>query len=219
MSDRQSHVIRVGDMQVRRRKSFATTRGQSPDKSEISFSERLLRDCALCTAAMLCVMGLGNTDQPVAAMAVQRLSQVATTDLETEEILGQLQFVQNLFPESVQVFWSDSATSAQLHPPVASQEVRHVWAISEPWTEYAGAQSVCASESGEVMSVTPMNDGTFCVRIRHDETLESLYSQLSECSVQEGDWLAQGDQLGYAADALLFEVRKDGRDIDPQALM
>lgn len=218
MNDHPSHVIRVGDMQVKRRKPGAAYEtNEKPKGGAFSFSERLLRDCALCTAAMLCVMGLGNAQQPSAVMASQRLSQVVTTDLETEEILGQLQFVHHLLPQSVQVFWADSPGTVAIRAP-SEGEVRHVWAISEPWTEYAGGESVHACASGEVMCVTPMDDGTFAVRIRHDDSLESIYSQLSECMVKEGDWIEAGGQLGHAADGLLFEIRKDGRAISPETL-
>lgn len=68
------------------------------------------------------------------------------------------------------------------------------------------------------MSITPMDDGTYSMRIRHEGELESLYSQLSACMVQEGENVAQGQVLGKA-EQLLFEVRKEGRAIDPEALM
>lgn len=215
------HVIRVGDMQVRKRRTNMTVQGQHAYKEEgraVSFSERLLRDCALCTAAMLCVLGLSNTQQPVAAMAAQHLSQVATTDMESEEILGQLQFVHRLFPESVQVFWSDVNEAVQIAAPTQAEMV-HVWAAAEPWIGYDGGSAVLACKAGEVMSVTPMNDGTFSLRIRHDDSIESLYSQLSECAVREGDSVAQGEDVGYCEKELLFEVRRDGRGIDPEVLM
>ena len=221
MGEKQAHVIRVGSMQVQRRKICTRNGGTikaTAMEGGVSFSERLLRDCALCTAALLCVMGMNNATHPVASMTAQRLSQVATTDIETEEILGQLQFVQNLFPESVQVFWTDSDSKTMIHAP-SQGDIRHVWAIAEPWTEYAGAQMVQACGDGEVMSVTPWGDGTFSVRIRHSDALESMYSQLTECVVSEGEWLDQGSALGYVEEGLLFEMRKDGRDIDPQSLM
>ena len=48
--------------------------------------------------------------------------------------------------------------------------------------------------------------------------MESLYSQLNACVVQEGENVMQGQVLGKA-EQLLFEVRKEGRAIDPEALM
>ena len=55
------HVIHVGSMQARERAtsmrsdSVYTQKGRKADKRSVSFSERLLRDCALCTAMMLCI--------------------------------------------------------------------------------------------------------------------------------------------------------------------
>ena len=42
------------------------------------------------------------------------------------------------------------------------------------------------------MSITPMDDGTYSMRIRHEGELESLYSQLNACMVQEGENVMQG---------------------------
>lgn len=219
------HVIRVGDMQTRARTISAPQKNSSMHRREtrlathegVSFAERLLRDCALCTAAMLCILGLGNTDQPVAAMTAQRLSEVATTDLETDEILGQLKFVHNLFPESVQVFWSSTDGMQRIGVP-SQAEVVHTWVAAEPWIGYEGDQKVFSCAAGEVMNVTPMEDGTYALRIRHDNELESIYSQLSACLVREGETIEQGAMLG-SAQQLLFEVRKEGREIDPGTLM
>lgn len=217
------HVIHVGSMQARERAtslrtcSVHTQKRRKVDKKSVSFAERLLRDCALCTAMMLCILGLGNSDQPVAAMTAQRLSQVATTDLETDEILGQLKFVYNLFPESVQVFWNTSDTTQRIGAP-SQAKIIHAWAVAEPWVAYAESEEIFACDAGEVMSITPMDDGTYSMRIRHEGELESLYSQLSACMVREGETVAQGQVLGKA-EQLLFEVRKEGRAIDPEALM
>ena len=217
------HVIHVGSMQARERAtsmrsgSVYTQKGRKADKRSVSFAERLLRDCALCTAMMLCILGLGNSDQPVASITAQRLSQVATTDLETDEILGQLKFVYNLFPDSVQVFWNTSDTMQRIGAP-SQAKILHTWAVSEPWVAYAESEEIFACDAGEVMSITPMDDGTYSMRILHEGELESLYSQLNACVVQEGENVMQGQVLGKA-EQLLFEVRKEGRAIDPEALM
>lgn len=229
MSEKGKHVIHVGTMRVRNRATGATgeagthrpltqAEAAAEERGGVTFGERLLRDCALCTALMLCVLSLSNVDQPVAAMTAQRLSQVATTDFESDEILGRLQFVHNLLPESVQVFWSDPAPSGSISAP-CSAEVVHVWNETEPWLEYAWNQEVLACEDGEVMSVTPMDDGTYTLRIRHQEELETIYAQLSTCAVQEGDVLTSGQMVGKAGGQLLFEARRQGKTINPTELM
>jgi hypothetical protein len=224
--DNKKHVIHVGNMRVRNRKDRVAL-VQTDDaphrvqpQNAMSFSERLLRDCALCTALMLCVLGMKNVDQPVAAMTAQRLSEVVTTDFESDEILGRLQFVHALLPESVQVFWNTAPASESMPISAPSEaELVHAWASGEPWMEYAGGQAVFACETGEVMSVTRMDDGTYSLRIRHENELESLYGQLSECLVQEGSVIARGERLGSTEKPLLFEVRREGGWIDPAELM
>ena len=49
----------------------------------------------------------------------------------------------------------------------------------------------------------------------HGGGLETLYANLSVASVQSGDAVARGQQLGTGSDSLYFELRSAGEPVDP----
>lgn len=224
MREKNRHVIRITNMSVREKRhttgasrpAQTTSRGSN---GGITFSERLLRDCAVCTALMLCVLSLGNIDQPVASMSAQRLSEVVTTDFSPDEVLGKLQFVQNLLPESVLVFWNDTQSITDVFSYPCMSSVVHSWSESEPWIEYACHDTVSAAQKAEVMSVTRLDDDSYTVRLLHDNDTETIYSGLSSCFVAERDLIEVSQSLGLASGALQFEMRRHGQTLDPTDLL
>lgn len=64
------------------------------------------------------------------------------------------------------------------------------------------------------------------VIIRHDNGLETYYAHLSERSVQSGDWVIAGQQIGLGGNTgrstgphLHFEVRYKGQSFDPERII
>lgn len=64
------------------------------------------------------------------------------------------------------------------------------------------------------------------VIIRHNNGLETYYAHLSERSVQSGDWVIAGQQIGLGGNTgrstgphLHFEVRYKGRSFDPERII
>ncbi len=231
MAQRDPHTIRVTSTNVRERQRAApptllTSRHAkpprrprfSPKQSEaFRIGERLLRDSALCAAVVLCVLALGNVQQPWAQAVSSTMRDAVTMDLD--ESLGKLQFVRNLLPESALVFW-DSGSAQPSYQLPASGSVTHAWKQSEPWLEYAcEAQSVVAAAAGEVMTITQGDEGHYLLRIRHEGGTETLYGDLVACIVQEGDSLQSGQILGTVEDTFFFEARKDGRALNPTSLI
>ena len=78
-------------------------------------------------------------------------------------------------------------------------------------------RDVRASADGEVMSIAHGMEEERIVRIRHDDRTETLYGNLKNCHVQEGDQLCAGDVFAELMEGkpLAFELRVDGRSIDP----
>lgn len=233
MPERETHTIRVTSMNIRSRQRAAPPllvgnkrpeharykRSQPSSRSPEIFhiGERLLRDCALCTAAVLCVLALGNVQQPWAQSVSSTVRDAVTMDLD--ESLGRLQFVQNILPESALVFWNVGNEQENLQIP-ASGRVIHAWKQTEPWIEYAcEAQSVVCAASGEVMSITQGTGDAYMIRIRHETGTETLYGELVNCIVREGDTLQAGQIIGTVADSFFFEARRDGRAINPTNLL
>lgn len=64
------------------------------------------------------------------------------------------------------------------------------------------------------------------VIIRHNNGLETFYAHLSERSVQSGDWVVAGEQIGLGGNTgrstgphLHFEVRYQGQSFDPERII
>lgn len=224
---REPHTIRVSSMHVRERHRAAPplaliSKRQEPNRrarftsrqtEAFRMGERLLRDCALCAAAVLCVLALGNIQQPWAQSVSSTVRDAVT--MELDESLGRLQFVRNLLPESALVFWNVGGEQANYQMPAAGRVV-HAWKQTEPWIEYAcEAQSVVSAAAGEVMAITQGEGDSYMVRVRHQDDTETLYGDLVTCIVREGDALEAGQILGAVEDSFFFEARRDGRAFNP----
>lgn len=233
---REPRIIRVSSAQVRdrqrasapsgiagKRPAFRRSPGSSrpnatPRRTEaFKMGERLLRDCALCAAIVLCVLAVGNIRQPWAQSVSSTVRDAVTMDLD--ESLGRLQFVRNLLPESALVFWNaDDGRGSYLLP--ATGQVAHAWKQAEPWIEYdCEAQSVVSVAAGEVMAVTQGDSAAYMVRMRHDDGTETLYGDLVTCIVREGDALEAGQIVGAVQDRFFFEARRDGRSFNPTDML
>lgn len=174
----------------------------------LGFGERMLRNTAVCVAMLLCVLAAQSLNVVGATNATSLLSQVVSMDLS--ESLGSLKFVSNLIPESVAVFWN---LGSERHALPTDAEVTHAFHAQEPWVGY-GAGEVCATAAGEVMSVSVNPLGKSVVRIRHASGMETLYGNLVQVSIKEGDWVETGTKVG-AAKELQYELRGEGRAMDP----
>lgn len=101
------------------------------------------------------------------------------------------------------------------------------------WTTHRGIDISCANGAevhcpwnGKVEEIYEDDSLGITVRVSHSDGLESLYSNLrTGCPVKAGQRLNAGDLIGYVGETavaecgdgahLHFEVRKDGRSVDP----
>jgi stage II sporulation protein Q len=200
---------------VKRAAATASDKYKS-DMRPLSFGERMLRNTAVCVAILLCVLAVKTIDTPITSAVSAELREWVTMDID--ESLGSLKFVQNILPDAALVFWHIGSADTYLEP--SQLTLSHSWNESEPYLTYAGdkQQQVLASQSGEVMSVVPSSDGTSTVRIRHADGLESVYQNMASCTVREGDSVTEKQVIG-AASTLYFEIRGEGRSMNPVPLM
>lgn len=186
------------------------------DMKPLGFGERMLRNTAVCVAILLCVLAVKTIDTPITAAVSAELREWVTMDID--ESLGSLKFVQNILPDAALVFWHIGSTDTYLEP--STMALSHSWNESEPYLTYAGdkQQEIIAAQAGEVMSVTPSADGTSTVRIRHADGLETVYQNMASLTVREGDAVTERQVIG-AASTLYFEIRGEGRSMNPVPLM
>jgi len=140
--------------------------------------------------------------------------------MKWDENVGRLSFVSDLLPAEIRAVWSE-VPAVQVMAPITG-ETLHAWSEQEPYLELQGAVSdVRAAAAGEVMSIAHGLEEERIVRIRHADDSETLYGNLETCFVEVGDWVETGEIFAalIPGEPLAFELRVDGRSIDPQNQM
>ncbi len=179
-----------------------------------TFSERLMRNSAIACAVLLAVLALGNVRQPWAQKASEGVRRALTMRINLDDSLGELTFVRSLMPESALVFLNVSGGDRMARPMDGA--VTHAWSPMQPWTLFEGAsQPVRCAGPGTVTAVSPLSGGLYGVLVDHGEGLESVYANLSDVSVRQGDRVNKGDALGVSGEGLYFELRQGGESVDP----
>ncbi|NLV58032.1 MAG: M23 family metallopeptidase [Clostridiales bacterium] len=177
--------------------------------------DNLLRNVAVVGAIVLVVIAVRNTEGTPTQSVFAALQ--SSMNMEWDESLGKLSFVSNLLPGSVQGVWNEAENIQVLAP--SNGELVHAWSPEEPYIELQGiVRDVRAAANGEIMSIAHGLDEEVIVRIRHDDSTETLYGNLAACHMDVGDYVFAGDIIGTVLDGspLAFELRKDGRSIDPK---
>ena len=188
-------------------------------KTRLSFQERLLRNSCIACAVLLGVLALGNFNTPWARKASDTIEQALTMQINLDESLGQLSFVQKLMPESALVFFNLSGGS-ELQKPVQG-ELSHAYSEAQPWLMFdcAAGSTACAAAEGSVAAVSQLSDGSYGILIDHGDGMESVTAGLSEVNVQTGDKLLRGAAIGSAAESVFFELRQGGNPMDPTEML
>ncbi len=82
---------------------------------------------------------------------------------------------------------------------------------------------VMATSDGEIVKAEFREKYGNMIVIRHDDTFETLYSQLSEIQVKVGQTIKKGEQIGLVGSSgmstgphLHYEVHKDGKAVNPE---
>lgn len=182
-----------------------------------TFGERLARNLGLAGMILLAVTAVRNAKLPEGQTVLSAVQDMVEGDWD--ETLGKISFVSNMIPDSVSVFFQ-SDFSEPLSAP-CSGLMTHGYTADEPYLCYqSGDGKVYAAAVGQVMSVAHGIDEERIVRIRHENGLETLYYNLAETFVTEGDEVTAAQCIGRALDdGVIMEVRRDGLTIDPGAVL
>lgn len=181
-------------------------------------AERFAKNLAVSAALVLCAVVLRTGAVPALDKTTDAVMTAATDQSLLDEQLGKLSFVSALFPDTVLVF---GESSAQLDMPISAGTVIHAWSEAEPYLSWrANTQTVTASSDGEVIGVYHGNGDERLVQVMGADGLACLYGNLAEVKVHTGDAVSAGDVIGtlLPGEDFVFEVRRDGRSIDPALL-
>ena len=189
----------------------------------LSASERLFKNTAVACALLLCVMALKNIDSPVTNKITGAVKSVVSMDLNLPSSIQDLAFVQKIMPESALVFLNLTDTPQNALP--VSGEIVHAYTSQQPWTEYRSRDNapVFAVASGKVAASVETGEGDYSVLVSDSEGNEYLYAFLASSSVQAGDEISKGAQIGLTGASerarLYLEYRKSGKAADPEGLL
>ncbi|MBE5794131.1 MAG: M23 family metallopeptidase [Clostridiales bacterium] len=180
--------------------------------------ENLTRNFAVvgCLALMVLAINHSGREENISVFSALKSEMTATWDND----IGKLSFVSELLPPEIREVWNPSP-AANVMAPVSGQVV-HAWSLQEPYLEFQCSMTdVCSSGAGEVMSIAHGLNEERIIRIRHTDGSETLYGNLKECFVDVGSIVNGGDIIGSLLPGypLAFELRVDGRSVDPVPCM
>ncbi len=189
-----------------------------PKKAPAPFGERLARNLALAGMMLLVIVSVRNEQLPAGETVLTAVQQMIQPDWG--ESLGKISFVSKLFPETVSVFF-DTSPSLPVTAPCFGPVI-HVWSAEEPYLSFDSPdQKVYAAAPGQVMSIAHGDSEEKIVRIRHENSTETVYYGLDHLYVQEGDEVAAATCLGTALSggSPAFELRRGGLPVDPTPVL
>ena len=181
-------------------------------------ADRLVRNLAVVGVLLLTVVALRGSSAPQAQSVFSALQESA--GMEWDESVGKLSFVNSLLPQSLQEVWNPTA-DVMVSAPLSGETV-HAWSKSEPYITIQGrTEQIRAAADGEVMSIAHGMDEERIIRVRHDDGTEALYGNLAQSHVGQGQRVYAGDVIAtlLADHPLAFELRVDGRSVDPSGRM
>lgn len=181
--------------------------------------ENLTSNLALLGCLALVVLALhstGENQESVSVFSALKSGLTATW----EEDIGKLSFVSEMLPPEIREVWNPAQT-VTVAAPVRGDTV-HAWSQAEPYLEIAtNVTDIRAAAGGEIMSIAHGLGEERILRLRHLDGSESLYGNLAACYVEVGDTVESGQVIAsLMPDApLAFELRIDGRSVDPSGYM
>ena len=183
-------------------------------RQRLASGDRLLRNSAIACAVLLGILALGNVRQPWAEKASQGIERALTMRIDLDDSIGELTFVRQIMPESALVFLNLTGSTELARPTDGAMQ--HAWNQLQPWLMFEpGQRAVYAVSAGTVTAVSPLSGDRYGLLVDHGDGLESVYASLSEVTVQSGDSVSRGQQLGASTEGLYFELRQDGEAVDP----
>ncbi len=196
------------------------------EKSTHTWRRDVLLQAGICAVILLSVIGFRAIDSPVTNRITDGITEAVTMDIDISETLGELQFVKNVMPESVLVFWEGTADPpTEFSRPISDGTVAVAYSEKVSGILLAGADAdVYAAADGEVISVTKGRDGDFILRLKHSGGIETLYGFLQGVKVAAGDRVSAGQNVGLAMPTdkgvqLYFQASRDGKVFDPVPLL
>ncbi len=173
----------------------------------------------VCAAVCVMALGLRLINTPATVQLAQDVRQAITTEIDVDETIGKLKFVDGdavADDGTAMVFGAMEVTL-----PVQGEVREQFGENGSNGVLFActqGASGVACADGVVEALGTDEARGQY-VRLRHAAGLETFLYGLAEVAVEQGQPLKSGDILGKSAgDSLYFEARVNGAPQDPLAL-
>lgn len=115
---------------------------------------------------------------------------------------------------------TSASGSGQFRMPVSGSIIRPYSKGRNEGIDISAAQGtdVSAAGAGSVAAITRDTNGVPIIVVRHEGELMTVYTGLSQLSVQKGDRVSAGQKLGTAGSSgsVHFEVRQGFESVDPE---
>lgn len=207
----------VAQVSVRRERADSTI---PPPERNSSFqkvwhiSDKLTRNFLCIALVVICVYAVQSAHFPDGATVTTAIQSIV--DENWDENLGRIQFVSNMFPETLSVFWNGTDEPTLQAP--SNSRILHAWNQDEPYLSLSIQNgAVTALADGIVRAISRDNNGHFTVAVSLENSYETVYHDLISCQVSEGTNVRAGEVIGKAVhdEEMVFELRQEGLPLDP----
>lgn len=182
---------------------------------KLKLKPKLAFKLAICAAVCLICLLIKVIDTPLTNGISSFIGGAITYDLDLDESLGQLKFVQNIFPGITAVFNQNKGMRYPVQGNVISNfgedGSKGIRLLAQPGAD------VIAAQDGIVIKRGINSELGNYLRIRHNGGMETFYYGLEYSDLPEGASVARGDIIATLKDSgvLYFEVQVNGKHKDP----
>lgn len=191
-------------------------------------TNKLLRNTAICAVAALVIWGIASSSTPAGQEASDAIKNVINYEMDLEDDLGDLKFVDNMLGEDSDLVSTqageDAAAEEVAEAPAEGEEAAAEFVypldgiVTATFAENGSGAIIAKADSAEVKSsragkVAEVSEN-FVSIVNGDDSVTTYYGV--EPSVQTGDSVEAGQVIGQLLSEVLYvEQDKGGEKTDP----
>ena len=178
-------------------------------------SERIARNFACVSLLVVTLYAVKEAKVPDEDLIYTAANSVV--DIPWEETLGKIQFVNAAMPIDFKMPDTYYGTPALFAPD--NTPLLHPWNKEEPFISFKSSSAIALTD-GKLESIIRQQDNSLSLFFTHEHNYSTIYHNLSNCSLNVGDTISAGQELGATIDhEMIFILNFDGVSIDPYAYL
>ena len=184
---------------------------------------RTARNALICTCIICAAVLIRTVDTPVTNAMCDGIQTALTFDIDVEDTLGRLKFVQNGVQEVASVFSASNALQIQEGFVLPIENAVLLQAFDAQTHPYVTLQAkdediVYTPASGIVTSIQKDADGITSIALEHADGYASILRGYMDVAVKQDDTLAAGQKIGTVDSAntqIEFALYAQGVCVNP----